>query len=269
MTKILAIVGDAPNQVALISKLQNIRAINHLILIKKHDRRRSKKSIQQLLVSATINLPFRAAWQHLLTHYSSQYELPKIEISYANSANDRSVTDIIKKMEPNLVLVSGTDLLHDGIINEVKSHGRIMNLHTGISPYIKGGPNCTNWAIYLNRFDLIGNTIMWLDSGIDTGDILSTERADILGGDTLITIHQKVMEHAHDLYCRCYQAFLENRTLPSVPQRNVGEGKLFLTKHWTASARIKALWNLYFYQYQVVNSSSDKVILFPLEGLDF
>ena len=269
MTKILAIVGDAPNQVALISKLQNIRAINHLILIKKHDRRRSKKSIQQLLVSATINLPFRVAWQHLLTHYSSQYELPKIEISYANSANDQSVADLIKKMEPNLVLVSGTDLLHDGIINEVKSHGRIMNLHTGISPYIKGGPNCTNWAIYLNRFDLIGNTIMWLDSGIDTGDILSTERADILDGDTLITIHQKVMEHAHDLYCRCYQAFLENRTLPSVPQRNVDEGKLFLTKHWTASARIKALWNLYSYQYQFVNSSSDKVVLFPLEGLEF
>jgi folate-dependent phosphoribosylglycinamide formyltransferase PurN len=216
-----------------------------------------------------ILLPFRAAWQYLLTHYSSQYELPKIEISYVSSANDQSVANLINQMKPNLVFVSGTDLLRDKIINEVQSHGRIMNLHTGISPFIKIEPNCTNWAIYPNLFDLIGNTIMWLNSGINTGDILSTEWADILEGDTLITIHQKVMEHAHDLYCRCYQAFLENRTLPSVPQRKVDEGKLFLTKHWTASARIKALWNLYFYQYQFVNSSSDKVILFPLEGLEF
>ncbi|MDB4221483.1 hypothetical protein N9809_05365 [Amylibacter sp.] len=86
-------------------------------------------------------MPFRAAWQLLLTHYSSQYELPKIEISYANSANDQSVADLINKMEPNMVFVSGTDLLRDKIINEVQSYGRIMNLHTGISPYIKGEPN--------------------------------------------------------------------------------------------------------------------------------
>ncbi|MDB4221484.1 hypothetical protein N9809_05370 [Amylibacter sp.] len=72
---------------------------------------------------------------------------------------------------------------------------------------------------------------MWLDAEINTGDILSTERADISDGDTLITIHQKMVEHAHDLYCQCYWAFLENRTLPSVPQRRVDEGRLFFTKN--------------------------------------
>jgi hypothetical protein len=67
-----------------------------------------------------ILLPFRAAWQYLLTHYSSQYELPKIEISYVSSANDQSVANLINQMKPNLVFVSGTDLLRDKIINEVQ-----------------------------------------------------------------------------------------------------------------------------------------------------
>lgn len=265
MIKTLAIVGDAPNQVALISKLHNVRAIDHLVLIKKKHRRSSKKTVKQLFVSATFNLPFRTAWQRLLAYYRNHYELPKIEISYASSANDQSVFRLVEKIKPDLVLVSGTDLLRDEIINEVQFHGRVMNLHTGISPYIKGGPNCTNWAIYLNRFDLIGNTIMWLDAGIDTGNIISTERAHISDGDTLSMIHQKVMEHAHDLYCRCYLAFSEGRALTSVPQRDVDEGRLFLSRHWTASARIRALWNFYFSQRQIVDLSSDKVILVPIE----
>jgi folate-dependent phosphoribosylglycinamide formyltransferase PurN len=265
MTKVLAIVGDAPNQVALISKLHKVRPIDHLVLIKKDNRPIRKKSMRQLFVSASVNLPFRKAWQDLLAHYGSQYELPKIEKVYASSANDQLVIDLLIEKKPNLVLVSGTDILRDMVINVAKSYGRIMNLHTGVSPYIKGGPNCTNWAIYLNRFDLIGNTIMWLDGGIDTGNIIATERTDISDKDTLSTMHQKVMEHAHDLYCRCYLAFLEGRALASVPQREIDEGRLFFTRHWTASARILALLNFYSTRRRITSLPSNEVILVPLE----
>lgn len=265
MTKVLAIVGDAPNQVALISKLHNVRPIDHLVFIKKRNQRSAKKSIRQMIVSATINLPFRKAWRDLLIHYGNRYELPVIATSNADSANDKSVIDLVRQLKPDIVLVSGTDILRNKVINEVQSHGRIMNLHTGISPYIRGGPNCTNWAIYLNRFDLIGNTIMWLDAGIDSGNIFATERANISADDTLSTIHQKVMDHAHDLYCRCYRTFLEGRVSTSVPQREIGEGRLFLSKHWTASTRTRALWNFYLTRRTSADLFSDQVVLVPQE----
>ena len=77
----------------------------------------------------------------------------------------------------------------------------ILNLHTGISPYIKGGPNCTNWCIATKQFEKIGNTIMWLDKGIDTGELLTTENTKFNSTDkSLLKIHMRVMNHAHDLY---------------------------------------------------------------------
>ena len=86
--------------------------------------------------------------------------------------------------------MSGTKLVGARLL-QLKPKNGILNLHTGISPYVKGGPNCTNWCIATNNFHLIGNTIMWLDEGIDTGALIQQEAIDITPKDSLLSIYAK------------------------------------------------------------------------------
>jgi methionyl-tRNA formyltransferase len=118
-----------------------------------------------------------------------------------------------------------------------------MNLHTGLSPYVKGGPNCTNWCIANNEWHLTGNTIMWLNAGIDSGNIITTETVDIRSASSLTQAHYLVMEHAHNLYGRAIQYVLSQKApYNSIPQQSIAKGTLYLTKMWNSEKR-KALLN--------------------------
>jgi methionyl-tRNA formyltransferase len=146
----------------------------------------------------------------------------------------------LKKYTPDLTIVSGTNLVGKKVIG---ASAKIVNLHTGISPYVKGGPNCTNWCLAKNWFHLIGNTVMWLDSGIDTGRIITTEQTPLDGNETLFELHRKVMRHAHDLYVRAVRQICEGREVPSVPQSEIAAGAVFYNADWTRTAQRAALKN--------------------------
>jgi hypothetical protein len=142
---------------------------------------------------------------------------------------------------------------------------RIMNLHTGISPYVRGAPNCTNWCLAIRRFDLIGNSVMWIDEGIDSGNLIATEQTALTGRETLTELHIKVMDQAHDLLLRAVRLFSEGRPLPNVPQRELGEGRLFLLRHWTGKPIIRAVWNFYIhYRREVSAPPADQIRLVTL-----
>jgi methionyl-tRNA formyltransferase len=135
----------------------------------------------------------------------------------------------------------------------------ILNLHTGLSPYIKGGPNCTNWCIATNQFHLIGNTVMWIDKGIDTGNLVATEATSFSGSEDLFEIHQKVMEHAHQLYIDVLMQFVgQNSTLPDLKQESITGGTTYYGKQWNARMKQLLLKNLKTWK-SIVQSESYSV----------
>jgi len=147
---------------------------------------------------------------------------------------------------PDLIIVSGTRLIKEKMLS-IKPKLGILNLHTGLSPYIKGGPNCTNWCIATKQFHLIGNTIMWIDLGIDTGNIVTTEFTNIDSSDNLLDIHIKVMEHAHSLYLKAID-FLSKGNMSSVKQSEIAKGKTYYTKDWTLKQKFLLVKNLKLYK---------------------
>jgi methionyl-tRNA formyltransferase len=159
--------------------------------------------------------------------------------------NDLAVRATLEKIGPELVIVSGTNLLKQPLIELLSRSGKVLNLHTGISPYVRGGPNCTNWCLATGEFELIGNSVMWIDEGIDSGNLVATEQTPLDGTESLNGLHIKVMDHAHDLMVRCAAQFVAGRALPNVPQRDLGTGRLYLTRHWTALAAARAVTNFY------------------------
>lgn len=139
--------------------------------------------------------------------------------------------------------MSGTNIVGSRLIKQIKKNARIINLHTGISPYVKGGPNCTNWCLANGWFHLIGNTVMELDAGIDTGNVIVTERTRLNGDENLALLHWKVMEHAHDLYIRVISRFAEGVAVSATPQNLIADGKLFYNRQWNAFEIIRAKRN--------------------------
>lgn len=219
------------------------------------------------LVSASVGLPLRRAWFGMLAHYDRLYpDFPQAPIEVAD-INATEVLALVERERPDLVVVSGTNLLKQPLIERIHASGRVVNLHTGISPYIKGGPNCTNWCLALGRFDLIGNTVMWLDAGIDSGAIIATERTPLEGTETMLGLHIAVMEHAHALYLRCIRMFAEGRTLPAVRQGDIAEGRLFLTRHWSSGPIVRAVRNFYGrYRPQALALQEPLILVSPEAG---
>lgn len=217
------------------------------------------------LARGMVGLPLRKAWFGMLGHYERRFtDFPKKPALTVADINDPAVHAVIASIEPDLAIVSGTNLLKQPLIEAIGRTGTIINLHTGISPYVRGAPNCTNWCLATGRFDLIGNTVMWIDEGIDSGNLIATEQTPLDRTENLTQLHIKVMDHAHDLLVRCTRRWLAGKNLPNVPQREVGSGNLFLNRHWNARAAAKAVVNFYLhYRRRPVTRASPLKLVSP------
>lgn len=236
--KILLWIGNESNQRALASKLH---AVIPIIGIVKESRKRKTRLTAKLIVEKIIERLFLSvianAWFGMKAYYNSRYpNYPPVAYLDVENINADDAFEFSKKLNPDLIIVSGTRLIKQKMLGLKPSIG-IINLHTGLSPYIKGGPNCTNWCLSTKQFHLIGNTVMWIDEGIDTGNILATEFTDLSGGENLNEIHVKVMEHAHSLCVRAVSA-IEKGSRTSVPQSEIAGGVTYFTKDWTLKRKV-------------------------------
>ncbi len=249
---IAVFVNDCPIQVALINKISK-EIIIDTVFRSKNILPKKKKTLfyfAKRAMRVPFELPFRFAWEKLKKTYRKQYPtIPKnIKCQKVDNINDKTVINYIKEKKPGLIIVSATTMIRKEIIDEAEKIGcTILNLHTGVSPYIKGGPNCTNWCLAENYY-LIGNTVMKLDQGIDSGAVIATELTKLDGSENLFELHYKVMEHGFDLYTKVIVCIVKNQMpLNAIPQDQIcTNGKLFYTKDWTIVKVIKAYFNYKF-----------------------
>lgn len=245
--KIVCWVGDAPNHRALVSKIAALYEVAGIVI----DRKKKMKTpggfivIWKKIIDKLRFGRIDRAWSQLQEHYRRNFPAwPETALLYTDSINSKEALEFTNRLGPDLVIVSGTSLIKEPMVSLPVSLG-IMNLHTGLSPYVKGGPNCTNWCIANNEWGLIGNTIMWLSAGIDSGNIIASEPKNVSGEKDLQAIHLRVMEHAHDLYLRAISYVMQAKPpYQSVPQSSLGKGSLYQTKMWTAAKKKQLLKNL-------------------------
>lgn len=250
--------GNQPNHLALAHK---VAAKHDLIAVILEEKKTASITIFNIIPKLIDKLFFNEineAWSNLMKHYQTTFKgYPQSEIIKTSDINDNRINEILKQLNPELVIVSGTSLIRKSLI-ELKFPKGIINLHTGISPYVKGGPNCTNWCLANNEFHLIGNTIMWLNAGIDSGNLIATETTDFTGNENLYEIHFKVMEHAHRLYLKVISQIQEDSTkCPSVRQKDISKGNLFLSKMWNFSKKKDLLKNISDKKFQQTIQSTE------------
>ena len=241
--KIILWIGNEPNQKALANKIHKVFPITAIVT----ETRRSKRNLTvRLILEKLFEKIFLSsigkAWWAMRKNYEEKYpKYPDTEILEVENINTEIAYEFTDKHKPDLILVSGTRIIKEKMLAINPSIG-ILNLHTGLSPYVKGGPNCTNWCIANKDFHLIGNTIMWIDKGIDTGNILTTELTSFNGNENLSELHIKVMEHAHSLYINAVK-FLDEGKKMRVKQSDIANGVTFYTKQWTLKQKINLIKN--------------------------
>ncbi|MGI8468706.1 MAG: formyltransferase family protein [Pyrinomonadaceae bacterium] len=274
--KVVILTGNQGNQKALCHKIAEICEVSAIVVSeniprKKPTLKRRARTFVNRVNNRLAGREFVEIWFRMLAEYEKQFpDFPAVPIIRVKNVNDRATVEALEKYAPDITAVSGTNLIGGKIIEEANKRGGIVNLHTGISPYVKGGPNCTNWCLAKNWFHLIGNTIMWLDIGIDTGNIIATEQTPLDGGETLFDLHWKVMQHAHEIYTKAISLIAEGRDVPSVSQKSITEGNHFNSVDWNASQMRRALVNFrhnyknYFADAETRRRLSEKLQLFPI-----
>ena len=240
---LVMLIGDAPNQIALCHKVLESGCDLSGVVVSKNRlaARPGVSSLGNRVAGRIVGRPFVRAWQQMLAGYAESYPtLPPVRTLAVSEINAPETAAFLKRAQARLVGVSGTNLLRPALIESARSQGGIVNLHTGLSPYLKGGPNCTNWCLARGDFALIGNSVMWIDAGVDSGNLIATERTVLSGTETLEELHVKVMEHAHALYVDVLQRITAGENVPNVPQDEVGSGRTYGSADWTPRQMLRA-----------------------------
>ena len=87
-----------------------------------------------------------------------------------------------------------------------------FNLHASLLPQYRGAAPI-NWAI-INGEQETGVTTFLLNHEIDKGDILGQSRVQILSGDNVGSLHDKLMETGTDLVVRTVEKIAAGDTAP-------------------------------------------------------
>lgn len=151
--------------------------------------------------------------------------------------NCSHIVNNITNLNPDLLVCYGSSLIKSELLQ--KFNGRFLNVHLGLSPYYRGaGTNV--WPLINNEPDMVGATFMYIDAGIDTGEIIHQIRADILIGDSPHSIGNRLIRKMTKTYSDVIAKFdfLEHPKQPSA------KGKLYYQKDFDHKSCQKLYENL-------------------------
>mgnify|MGYP006131435239 CR=1 FL=1 len=159
----------------------------------------------------------------------------QIEKGMINSLSN--VNNIIKS-KPDLIISYGCSIIKSNLLDFYK--GRFINIHLGLSPYYRGsGTNF--WPFVNNELQFIGTTFMYIDSGIDTGKIIHQIRANIVKGDDIHLIGNRLIK---DSIHECIKLIEQFDDLKIMPQLASKIQRLYKKKHFDEKSVKQAYINI-------------------------
>lgn len=159
-----------------------------------------------------------------------------------NEINFPHVYDIIKKFNPDLMIAFGSSIIKEPLLSLLKP-GKFINLHLGLSPYYRGsGTNF--WPFVNNELEYVGSTILHIDPGIDTGDIVTHVLPKIEISDNVHTVGCKVIKESTKKLIDCIEVIKNNKSLPRTKQWVIPNSKYYKMKDFTIESLQKYHENL-------------------------
>lgn len=166
-----------------------------------------------------------------------------------DSLRHAEVKERIIAEKPDLAVVAAFGMILGKWILDLPSHG-CVNLHASLLPSYRGAAPIT--AAILAGDEIAGVTLMQMDRGLDTGDMLATIEIPVDSDDTTESLTPKLAEAAAELLDSRLSELLAG-TLTPVPQPDGATETRQLRKEdgridWNQSAEhierhVRAMWD--------------------------
>jgi hypothetical protein len=134
---VVILTTDQPHQSALCYKLAAHCEIRAIVLSKNIPKKKASflyrsRLLLNRIAGRIVGFPCVNAWRQLQQSYRELYpNLPDVPIVRVGNINDSLTIEAIKQHAPELIVVSGTNLIGKRILEFGPAGTRIINLHTG------------------------------------------------------------------------------------------------------------------------------------------
>ena len=125
--------------------------------------------------------------------------------------------NVIKQLEPDVIIVAAFGQLLPQSVLDIPACG-VINLHPSLLPKYRGAAPI-QWAIINGEIET-GITLMLLDAGEDTGDIICAERIQIGLEDTAENLQHQLAEIGGKLLIDVLENIPNERPPPAIPQKH-------------------------------------------------
>jgi methionyl-tRNA formyltransferase len=159
--------------------------------------------------------------------------IPQNVTTWVNSANSEQCRLLLQSINPAVVVLCGTRILNAATLNCLRVP--FVNIHAGITPLYRG-VHGGYWALANNDPENCGVTVHFVDSGIDTGNILAQGVIKPTSQDNFTTYPILQLAKGITLICECLPSVINGTAVATKPQ---GKGKLWYHPTLAQYLRIK------------------------------
>jgi methionyl-tRNA formyltransferase len=158
-------------------------------------------------------------------------------------ARDATFLDAARELQPSLGVVVAYGQILPKALLDIPSHG-FVNVHASLLPKYRGAAPIP-WAILHDDAET-GVTIMQIDEGLDTGDILTQQATPIHPMDNARTLHDRLAEMGAALLPPTIMDLVQGRI---TPRRQPDAGASYARKITKEDGRIRwreparTIWN--------------------------
>ena len=140
----------------------------------------------------------------------------KIRVLQPARIKDRQAIEEIHALTPDVIVVMAYGQILPGDILEIPKIA-CLNLHASLLPRWRGAAPIQ--AVIAAGDRKTGITVMYMDEGLDTGDILLQRTIDVVSAETGGSLHDRLAKVAPETLLESLE-LLENGRAPHIPQDN-------------------------------------------------
>jgi len=162
----------------------------------------------------------------------------KLNIFQPEKVREKSVVSQLKRLEPDVIVVIAFGQILPRAILDIPSSG-CFNIHPSLLPKYRGAAPI-QWAL-INGETETGITIMLLDEGEDTGDIILQKRSEIDPETDAILLYQQLGNFAPNLLIHVLRRSIDQLPMTQPQENSLATYAPQLTKehgnvNWNKSA---------------------------------
>lgn len=140
-----------------------------------------------------------------------------IPVYQPDTLKDGSFADVLRELAPDVIYVAAYGKILPKYVLDFPRHGCI-NAHASLLPKYRGAAPIQR-AI-MNGESETGVTAMYMAEGLDTGDMILSERVEIGESDDFGSVHDKLCKAGGRALCRVAELLGEGKELPRTPQND-------------------------------------------------